>query len=69
MEKKLNSGLREKGTHTSYKTLLKKLRNFNLVKYGYSDLSFHDLTSDFVQDFDYYLRNILVLGIIRFGCI
>jgi len=62
LEKKLNSGLREKGTHTSYKTLLKHLRNFNLVKYGYSDLSFNDLTSDFVQDFHYYLRNVFSIG-------
>src|SRR5690606_7476051 len=32
-------------------------RNFPLTKYGYSDLSFNDLTTDFVQDFGYYLRD------------
>src|SRR5690606_14653170 len=56
-EKKVNSGLRVNGTRSKYKTLLKHLRNFALTKYGYSDLSFNDLTSDFVQDFDYYLRD------------
>ncbi|MFG5859465.1 phage integrase SAM-like domain-containing protein [Dysgonomonas sp. Shenzhen-Wh21] len=33
------------------------MRNFALTKYGYSDLSFNDLTADFVQDFYYYLRD------------
>ncbi|MFT3903101.1 MAG: site-specific integrase [Niabella sp.] len=56
-EKKVNSGLRVNGTLSRYKTHLKHLRNFALVKYGYSDITFHDLTSDFVHDFDYYLRN------------
>ncbi|WP_434427523.1 phage integrase SAM-like domain-containing protein [Sphingobacterium spiritivorum] len=56
-EKKVNNGLRVNGTHSKYRTLLKHLRSFALTKYGYSDLSFNDLTSDFVQDFDYYLRD------------
>jgi site-specific recombinase XerD len=56
-EKKVNSGLRVKGTLNRYKTHLKHLRNFALVKYGYTDVTFNDLTSEFVQDFDYYLRN------------
>lgn len=55
-EKKVNSGLRVNGTRSKYKTLLRHLRNFVLTKYGYSDVSFNDLTPDFVQDFDYYLR-------------
>ena len=55
-EKKVNNGLQVNGTRSKYKTLLKHLRYFALTKYGYSDLSFNDLTSDFVQDFDYYLR-------------
>lgn len=62
MKKKVNSGLRVQGTHRRYKTLLKHLRNFALTKYGYSDLSFNDLTSNFVQDFDYYLRDDLTLN-------
>ena len=56
-EKKVNSGLRVNGTRSKYKTLLRHLRNFVLTKYGYSDVSFNDLTPDFVQDFDYYLRD------------
>lgn len=56
-EKKVNSRLRINGTRSKYRTLLKHLRNFALTKYGYSDLLFNDLTSDFVQDFDYYLRD------------
>src|SRR5690606_40094010 len=55
-EKKVNSGLRVNGTRSKYKILLKHLRNFALTKYGYSDVSFNDLTPDFVQEFDYYLR-------------
>lgn len=61
-EKKVNSGLRVQGTHRRYKTLLKHLRNFALVKYGYTDITFHDLTPNFVQDFDYYLRDDLTLN-------
>ena len=61
-EKKVNSGLRVQGTHNRYKTLLKHLRNFALAKYGYSDITFHDLTSEFVQNFDYYLRDDLTLN-------
>jgi len=41
---------------------LKHLRSFALEKYGCSDVSFNDLTPDFVQDFDYYLRNDLSLA-------
>lgn len=61
-EKKVNSGLRVQGIHRRYKTLLKHLRNFALIKYGYTDVMFNDLTSNFVQDFDYYLRNDLTIG-------
>ncbi len=61
-EKKVNSGLRVQGTHRRYKTLLKHLRNFALVKYGYTDVMFNDLTPEFVQDFDYYLRDDLTLN-------
>lgn len=56
-EKKVNSGLRVNGTRSKYKILLKHLRNFAHTKYSYSDVSFNDLTPDFVQDFDYYLRD------------
>ena len=61
-EKKVNSGLRVEGTLRRYKTHLKHLRNFALTKYGCSDISFHDLTSEFVQNFDYYLRDDLSLN-------
>lgn len=60
--KKVNNGLRVQGTYRRYKTLLKHLRNFALVKYGYTDVMFNDLTSNFVQDFDYYLRDNLTLN-------
>ncbi|GEN71185.1 site-specific integrase [Chryseobacterium lathyri] len=56
-EKKVDSGLRVNGTYSKYKTLLKHLRNFAIVKYGYSDVPFSDLNCDFVQNFDYYLRD------------
>lgn len=56
-EKKVSNGLRANGTLNKYKILLTHLRNFALIRYGYSDLSFNDLTSDCVQEFDYYLRD------------
>ena len=56
-EKKVNNGLRVNGTRSRYKILLKHLRNFAFTKYGYSDVPFNDLTPDFVQNFDYYLRD------------
>ena len=56
-EKKVNNGLRVNGTLNKYKILLTHLRNFALIRYGYTDLSFNDLTSDCVQEFDYYLRD------------
>ncbi|WP_010254917.1 site-specific integrase [Myroides injenensis] len=56
-DKKVKSGLRVKGSHGKYKTLLMHLRNFAKIKYGYSDVSFTDLNCEFVQEFDYYLRN------------
>jgi len=61
-EKKVNSGLRVIGSYRRYRTLIKHLHNFARVKYGYSDVSFNDLTCDFVQEFDYYLRDDHHLG-------
>ena len=61
-EKKVNSGLRVIGSYRRYRTLIKHLRNFARVKYGYTDVSFSSLTPDFVQDFDYYLRDNHHLG-------
>jgi len=57
LKKKVNNGLRVNGTLNKYKILLTHLRNFALIRYGYTDLSFNDLTSDCVQEFDYYLRD------------
>ena len=61
-EKKVNNGLRVKGTFRKYKSLLTHLRNFARTKYGYSDVPFSDLTCNFVQEFDYYLRDDESLG-------
>ncbi len=61
-EKKVGSGLRVIGSCRRYRTLIKHLRNFARVKYGYTDVSFNDLTPDFIQDFDYYLRDDHHLG-------
>lgn len=61
-EKKVNSGLWVIGSYRKYRTLIKHLHNFARVKYGYSDVSFNDLTCDFVQEFDYYLRDDHHLG-------
>lgn len=56
-QKKVDNGIRQYSTLSKYKILLGHLRSFAAKKYGYSDLSFNDLTSDFVQEFDYYLRD------------
>ena len=56
-QKKVDNGIRNGNTLGKYKTLLKHLRSFAIKKYGYSDLSFNDLTCDLVQEFDYYLRD------------
>lgn len=61
-ENKVSSGLRVQGIHRKYKTLLKHLRDFALVKYGYIDITFHGLTSEFVQDSNYYLHDDLTLN-------
>lgn len=61
-EKKVGSRLRVIGSYRRYRTLKKHLRNFARVKYGYTDVSFSDLTPDFVQEFDYYLRDNHHLG-------
>jgi integrase len=56
-EKKVSSELRVIGSYQRYRTLINHLRNFARVKYGYVDIPFNDLTPDFVQDLDYYLRD------------
>ncbi len=47
-EKKVGNGLRVIGSYRRYRTLIKHLRNFARVKYGYTDVSFNDLTPDFI---------------------
>jgi len=56
-EKKVDNGLRASGTLGKYRTLLAHLRGFARSKYGYQDVSFKDLNCEFVQEFDYYLRD------------
>ncbi|MBA5793522.1 site-specific integrase [Flavobacterium sp. xlx-214] len=56
-EKKVDNGLRSKGTLGKYNILFTHLKGFALSKYGYSDVHFNDLTYEFVQEFDYYLRD------------
>ena len=56
-QKKVDNGIRNENTLRKYQTLLKHLGSFGIKKYGYSDLSFNDLTCDLVQEFDYYLRD------------
>lgn len=56
-EKKVDNGLRSQRTFVKYNILITHLKGFVLFKYGYSDIYFYDLTQEFVQEFDYYLRN------------
>lgn len=56
-EKKVNSGLRAYGTLAKYKCLLKQLKNFIRTEYKISDISFTSIDCEFVQEFDYFLRN------------
>ncbi|KFC21769.1 site-specific integrase [Epilithonimonas lactis] len=56
-EKKVDSGLRAYGTLGKYKSLLIHLRSFALSKYKTSDIPFKTIDCEFIQEFDYYLRN------------
>ena len=56
-DKKVNNGIRVESTYSKYTALLKHLRSFVLKKYSCSDVPFKDLSPDFVQEFDYYLRD------------
>lgn len=60
-QKKVDNGLRVNSTYTKYSALLKHLRGFALKKHSRSEVPFNDLNPDFVQDFDYYLRDDLRL--------
>ena len=61
-DKKVNNGIRVESTYSKYTALLKHLRSFVLKKYSCSDVPFKDLSPDFVQEFDYYLRDDLCLA-------
>ena len=56
-EKKYNSGLRAYGTLGKYRSLLIHLRSFARSKYKSSDIPFNNIDCEFIQEFDYYLRN------------
>lgn len=56
-EKKVDSGLRAYGTLGKYKSLLIHLRSFARSKYKSSDIAFNTIDCEFIQEFDYYLRN------------
>lgn len=56
-EKKVANGLRHNVTLNKYKILLAHLRSYVLKQDDCSDVPFNDLTCNFVQEFDYYLRD------------
>ena len=56
-EKKVDSGLRAYATLGKYKSLLIHLKCFVRSKYKSSDIAFNTIDCEFIQEFDYYLRN------------
>lgn len=56
-EKKVDSGTRVLGTLRKYRALLNHLKDFIPKKYKTTDIAFHEVNCEFVQDFDYYLRS------------
>lgn len=56
-KKKYENGLRKYFTYRKYMTLLGHLRNFAMSQYSKQDIMFGELNCDFIQNFDFYLRN------------
>lgn len=57
-EKMVKSGSRSPSTYTKYKSVYTHLSNFLKEKHNRTDIAYRELTENFVNDFDAYLRDI-----------
>lgn len=56
-ERQVENGTLVSGTMAKYHTVLNALEEFLKIKYNRTDIAFKELTSDFIWDFDSYLRS------------
>ncbi|MFK8271809.1 site-specific integrase [Capnocytophaga stomatis] len=55
-EKMVQKGVRGKQTFSKYEIVYKHLSEFIQYKYHRTNITFRELTADFIKDFDFYLR-------------
>lgn len=55
-ERMVNKGKRSQNTYNKYKTVYNHLNEFIKERYHSEDLAFRELTSDFIREFDFFLR-------------
>ncbi|MCT3648454.1 site-specific integrase [Elizabethkingia anophelis] len=55
-ERMVSKGKRSQNTYNKYKTVYNHLNEFIKQRYHREDLAFRELTSDFIREFDFFLR-------------
>lgn len=55
-ERMVSKGKRSQNTYNKYKTVYNHLSEFIRERYHREDLAFRELTSDFIREFDFFLR-------------
>ena len=55
-ERMVSKGKRSQNTYNKYKTVYNHLSEFIWERYHREDLAFRELTSDFIREFDFFLR-------------
>ncbi len=55
-ERMVNKGKRSQNTYNKYKTVYNHLSEFIRERYHREDMAFRELTSDFIREFDFFLR-------------
>lgn len=55
-ERMVSKGKRSQNTYNKYKTVYNHLNEFIKERYHREDLAFRELTSDFIHEFDFFLR-------------
>lgn len=55
-ERMVSKGKRSQNTYNKYKTVYNHLNEFIKERYHRDDLAFRELTSDFIREFDFFLR-------------
>ena len=57
-EKMVKSGTRNSSTFTKYRSVFNHLTDFLKEKYNRTDIAYRELTENFINDFDSYLRDV-----------